>query len=1517
MAGLNFDAGLNDQDFVTSLKRAGTKMSEFSDKAVAEFEQIDKAVKKTGKGIDDLGSKSKKKQVLDFTPEERSLYGFNQKLQRTAQESGLTFTRVARESIGFSNTFQTQVGNAERAYARFASSARDQSQSVSSSFRDIATAAIGFSAAGALVQLPQQLIKVRGEFQNLEIAFETMLGSKSKADKLMADVVTLAATTPFGLKDAAGATKQLLAYGSSATEVIGELRMLGNVAAGVGAPIQDLTYLFGTLRAQGKAMTIDIRQFAGRGIPIYKELANVMGVGVDKVSELVEQGKVGFKEVQQAFENMTGEGGMFFNLMEKQSKSLSGLASQLGDAVDIMFNDMGRAQEGFLASALTGTIGIVQNYQKIIDILKVAAITYGTYRAAVMLAAAATRANLIITQTMAVQQTLAAAAGNTLSAAQARAAATSVLLQRAQAALNATMLANPYILAATALAGIVAYFAVYQREANEVVSAQQRIADSSKAIADEVANESGKVNGLVAEIKGLNGNRDKQSEKIRELISLNPELLAGINAENIATKDGIKIIDQYVQAKARQIEIQKLTQEAVESEQRVGDLNKNGADLGFFDYAAAGLLTAYGQADDATKKSFQLRDDLTKKAIDEEKDLQKTIYSKIEAIAAVDSEVRKSGQSEQAVVKKTVDYYDDLIEAKRKEREANSDNAALYKKYSAEIENLEAKRTAITGKLNSEQQKAAKEAEKRGPYGSVAYWEYISQKAKEILEKTPVTNLSKVKDRKQDVADAEKALEEARKKVAIKSFEDEIAEKKRLYELYNEWVTQYGKAAADDQFKTLKASGDNYVAYLDSQIQKLKSLADFTTLSDKDAERLLSLTGERDRVTGKESSMDKFQKSIDNAKNSASSLTETLTELRRIQESLGKPVTSEDYEKRNIVARELIQIERERVNNLTTFLQQAIGSEEQRLEITKHYADLRAAVEKGVMEGRVKDRKFALAEIDKAEQDELNSAKQRAVEQTREFKDLNLQSTLTGLNALKERVDKEKGYLNQLKINGLQYTEEYKAQVQKVKAATKDLTDYNKQKFAELADSIGSLGEAIGNLGGGNSGVAQMLGQLAQGVSKVNTALKQSKEASASGESNMQGYIQAATTAIQLVGMIIDSAKERKRAEEEFYQSALRYESELQLAMNRRIGMASIANENIFTTDYTGRIQDGVAQYADAQQKYLDAVERVAEEGKAKVSQKNKTDWGKVGSGAASGAAAGAAFGPWGAVIGGVVGAAVGFFGGKKKKDVFGPVAEQFEGLITVGTDGFSHLNKEMAESLLNSGLLDEKTKVLVQTALDYGEAMEQAKDQIKETLADLAGNLGDSLRDALVGAFKAGEDSALAFRNTVGKVIEDMIAKLLFSQIFDKIFDDLQKDMEKSADIVGGGDGIYTDDIIRAMEKAGPAVKEFNDAMQAAGDTAAQYGYDIFGNSNTPESPKSLTGAIATISQQSADELNAQFNSMRISQAQMLVVNTNQLFELQKIAVNTALLAPVLATLNSQQIYLKNLDAPLSRFGG
>jgi len=176
-------------------------------------------------------------------------------------------------------------------------------------------------------------LKVTSDMEQNKVAFEVLLGSGEKASALLKDLADFAAKTPFDLPGVVTASKQLLAYGYTQEQILPTMKMLGDVAAGVGAPVGDLAYLFGTLKAQGKAMTIDIRQFANRGIPIWENLAAVMGATVEETQKMVTEGKVGYPEVEMAFQRMTNEGGQFYNLMEKESETFGGTMSNIKDNI--------------------------------------------------------------------------------------------------------------------------------------------------------------------------------------------------------------------------------------------------------------------------------------------------------------------------------------------------------------------------------------------------------------------------------------------------------------------------------------------------------------------------------------------------------------------------------------------------------------------------------------------------------------------------------------------------------------------------------------------------------------------------------------------------------------------------------------------------------------------------------------------------------------------------------------------------------------------------------------------------------------------------------------------------------------------------------------------------------------------------------------------------------------------------------------------------------------------------------
>lgn len=286
---------------------------------------------------------------------------------------------------------QLRVGAAEakRLLHGIGSTASSEGDKIDDSMKKIGKAVAGVFAVSQIKEFVSQVANVRGQFQQLEMAFKTMLGSAEKADALMQQLIKTAATTPFGMTDVAQGAKQLLAYGVQADKVNETLIRLGDIAAGLSIPLNDLAYLYGTTMVQGRLYTQDLNQFLGRGIPLTDELAKQFGVAKDKVKDLVTEGKVGFPEVEKAIIAMTSEGGKFGGLMEAQSHTITGQISNIEDSIDQMFNELGKKSEGVISDVLSLTSKAIDNWENIGKVLLVVISTYGAYKAAVIAVAAA------------------------------------------------------------------------------------------------------------------------------------------------------------------------------------------------------------------------------------------------------------------------------------------------------------------------------------------------------------------------------------------------------------------------------------------------------------------------------------------------------------------------------------------------------------------------------------------------------------------------------------------------------------------------------------------------------------------------------------------------------------------------------------------------------------------------------------------------------------------------------------------------------------------------------------------------------------------------------------------------------------------------------------------------------------------------------------------------------------------------------------------------------------------------
>ena len=360
-----------------------------------------------------------------------------------------------------------------------------------------------FGGITAVKSFISDMVQVRGEFQKTQMAFETMLGSKEKADMLMSQMVQTAAKTPFDLQGVANGAKQLLAYGTAAENVNDTLVRLGNIASGLSIPLEDLVYLYGTTQTQGRLFTQDVRQFMGRGIPLVKELASLLGKTEEEINKMVTAGQIGFTEVEKVIKKMTDEGGLFYNLMEKQSQTLSGQISNLGDAWDQMLNSIGEDTQGVASATISMATGVVENYERVGKVLVPLIALYGVHKAAIIAVSVAT---------------------NGLTMAENLLYLKSEALVKINKLLNATMLSNPYVLLATIVASFTATMWVLHDSTTAVEKAQKQLNKEQEEAAHRKQELTSKTDSLISKINSETESVYSQVKAYKELIKLFPEL---------------------------------------------------------------------------------------------------------------------------------------------------------------------------------------------------------------------------------------------------------------------------------------------------------------------------------------------------------------------------------------------------------------------------------------------------------------------------------------------------------------------------------------------------------------------------------------------------------------------------------------------------------------------------------------------------------------------------------------------------------------------------------------------------------------------------------------------------------------------------------------------------------------------------------------------------------------------------------------------------------------------------------
>lgn len=459
-------------------------------------------------------------------------------------------------------------------------------------FKRATSSVFAFFSAAQATSFVKSMATVHGEFQQIEIALETILGSEREAATLMNQLRETAAKTPFDMKGIANGAKQLLAYGEDAATVNETLIKLGNIAAGLSQPLGDLVYLYGTTMTQGRLYTQDFNQFVGRGIPMIKELAEYFGVAESEVRGLVEAGKVGFPEVQAVISSLTEEGGMFFNLMEKQSTSVIGKISNLGDAWDAALDKMGESSEGFIYTGIEGLTYLVEHYDTVLKILGTLVTAYGSYKAALIAINAIQKVSATVAATRALL------------------AQTQMLTRATQAQIlfNQAVKANPYVLAFSALTTVITALAMFCDKSDEAEDSVSRLENANKKASEEFDKEAAKIKSLQDVVSNANvayDERKKALDKLREIV---PEYNASLSKEGElvnnntdAIKDYLVQLEKQIKLKAAQEELEEAYKEQRELQREWDsareDLSLKRTNSAYYDKPIIDVAGMFGQRD--------------------------------------------------------------------------------------------------------------------------------------------------------------------------------------------------------------------------------------------------------------------------------------------------------------------------------------------------------------------------------------------------------------------------------------------------------------------------------------------------------------------------------------------------------------------------------------------------------------------------------------------------------------------------------------------------------------------------------------------------------------------------------------------------------------------------------------------------------------------------------------------------------------------------------------------------------
>lgn len=452
--------------------------------------------------------------------------------------------------VGLDNTkLRQEADETQRILSGIGNRAVQEGQRVDTTInsltRGLAALGVAFSA-GTFIR---NIVQIRGEFQQLGIAFETMLGSRLRAEELMAQIRDLALNTPYSVSEIATNTRQLIAMGIAAEDVVETMRALGDVAAGVSVPIQRIAINYGQVASLGRLQSRELRDFALAGVPLLATLADILGETTARVQEMITAGEIGFPLVEEAFKRMSGEGGQFENLMEQLTGSITGQLNRLQDSFELMANQIGESTEGIIYGTIDVLATLIENYETVGRVLLSLVAGYGAYRAALAATIVLERARNIIATIQGFNNMTTALRRTT----------------QAQILLNQAIGANPFIKIASALVTVGGLLWAFSDRTEEATDNTIGLGRASRNASEAFNNEASRVRYLDGIVRDSNLNYQSRRKAIDELRQIIPGYNALLSEEGRLITNNTSAIEEYLNQLERQIRLKSVEDELIEA----------------------------------------------------------------------------------------------------------------------------------------------------------------------------------------------------------------------------------------------------------------------------------------------------------------------------------------------------------------------------------------------------------------------------------------------------------------------------------------------------------------------------------------------------------------------------------------------------------------------------------------------------------------------------------------------------------------------------------------------------------------------------------------------------------------------------------------------------------------------------------------------------------------------------------------------------------------------------------------